>query len=419
MLQLPDDAHSTTLADAYAVAYDYQAQFVTKVADDMLNDLRAEIDRHPSQRVAFVGRDGRSLAIALSQLDMDFYQRHCTEVVLSRVLVETAVQDLEQHQGKSFPQIDGFRRAAAKVDPGASAGAVHALSDYLHDQGVPAGLPGSRVTLVDSSYKGTVQELLSAVYDKTRFDGRYAFFGESPHDAHPGSKRGYALHLESPESNGGLPLQSLPDDPALTFANQDAIGCVEETMHGPFDSPRRFVSDLVWQDGLRFQERHLDGLNPNVVSARMTDPAVREGVMHVNLLAVHDFARDAAAFRDRGGPHHEILDDGARRFRAQVRGWIARGPADPRFAEMMDAFVRRTDKSSAAGLAEHLRRGKASALEARKTWEAFGACASDADKKIFVENYGNANLATGATHGRTAERPRRGMARDGRPGREP
>ncbi len=204
---------------------------------------------------------GRSLATAVNRLDGDFYHQHCREIVLSRALVETAVQDLERNQGKTFPQLAAFRRASGKVGAADTVGAVAALTDYLHDHEEPVGVPGTRVTLVDTSYKGTVQELLSEIYPATRFAGRYAFFAESSRDPHPGTKRGYALHLRHPHSNDGLPVPSLPDDVALTFTHDDALGAIEETLHGPFGSPRRFTSGLVSQDSLRFRPDPLDGLN--------------------------------------------------------------------------------------------------------------------------------------------------------------
>ncbi len=251
-LGLDSPGEAETLRDAYQVVHDFQAPFLVKLADDMLDDLRETVANNPDgQRVVFVGRDGRSLAIAVAQLDPEFFRNHCSEVVLSRALVESAVQDLEHNQGKSFPQLLGFRGAAKKVDSADTVGAVGALTDYLHNHGVPVGMPLSRVTLVDTNYKGTVQELLTAVYPTTTFNGRYAFFAESPHDPHPGSKKGYALHLNKSESDGGIPIDALPDDVARTFAHQDAIGSIEETLHGPLSSPKRIKAGLPAQAHIR------------------------------------------------------------------------------------------------------------------------------------------------------------------------
>jgi len=44
-----------------------------------------------------------------------------------------------------------------------------------------------------------------------------------------------------------------------------------------------------------------------------------------------------------------------------------------------------------------------SATDARRVWDAYGVCASDADKTVFVDNYGNAQLAMG--EGRMGEQP--------------
>ena len=171
----------------------------------------------------------------------------------------------------------------------------------------------------------------------------------------------------------------MPDDVALTFTHDDALGAIEETLHGPFGSPRRFTSGLVSQDSLRFRPDPLDGLNPNRVSSRLRDPLVREGVMHVNLLALHQYASDVAAFRDAERPYRERLGVGAQAFVTQVRAWIRKGPVDPRFAELMDALVRRSDKKTASALAAALRHGRIPVAEARAVWDRYAQCATDGD----------------------------------------
>ncbi|TWD83993.1 hypothetical protein FB561_5164 [Kribbella amoyensis] len=218
-LSITDVREYQALCDAYSVAYEFPAPLIVRIADDMLADLRADVGASRADRIVALGRDGHSLALAMAGLDQSFFRRHISNVVLSRALVENAVQDLEHHQGLDFPQIHGYRRVAPRVDPADSVGGLRALSDYLQAHQVPVGRPGSRVTVFDTSFKGTVQELLAAVYPETAFTGRYAFLGESPHDPHPGSKVGYELHLAASETRQGRPFYVLPAENSKTFAH--------------------------------------------------------------------------------------------------------------------------------------------------------------------------------------------------------
>jgi hypothetical protein len=46
-----------------------------------------------------------------------FFARHCSEVVLSRAVVDAALQDLERNAGARFEQLEAFRSGRARVDP--------------------------------------------------------------------------------------------------------------------------------------------------------------------------------------------------------------------------------------------------------------------------------------------------------------
>ncbi|WP_308252410.1 methyltransferase domain-containing protein, partial [Pseudonocardia sp. KRD291] len=48
--------------------------------------------------------------------------------------------------------------------------------------------------MVDNSFKGTIQELLTAAYPNTAFAGRYSLRATHPADPHPETKVGYAFH---------------------------------------------------------------------------------------------------------------------------------------------------------------------------------------------------------------------------------
>lgn len=385
-LGIHDPQDIGTLRDAYIVTYEFPAPLMVRIADDMLADLRADVGSHRTDRIAALGRDGHSLAIAMARLDRQFVQRHVSNLVLSRALVENALQDLESHLGLEFPQVRGFRRVASRVDPADTIGGFRVLSDYLQAHGVPVARPGSRVTVFDTSFKGTVQELLAAVYPETTFTGRYAFLGESPYDPHPGSKKGYEVHLTTSQSRQGRPFYVLPAEESKTFAHQLAINSVEELLDGPMTSPVRIGADGPAQTGQRNEPALLVGLSQGRVSPRLRQLRVREGVKVVNLLAVADCARDVAALRDSGADYRRRLEVGARRYRDEIRAWIGDRETDPRLKEFLDSFVHRTDKQHVQLLERTLASSRVPASDHAAIWAAFDRCGSDDDKQVFVQN---------------------------------
>jgi hypothetical protein len=165
----------TAVAEAYAAFREFHGPLITSIAAQMLPDLRR--DAAAGRHVVFVGRDGHSFAAATRALDPHFFDARCHEVVLSRVVAEAALQDLEVHRGARFPEVEGFRGTRNRVGPQDVPGAFRRLTAYLRTAGIPVGRPGSAVTLVDSSFKGTVQELLTAAYPHTDFQGRSGVMG--------------------------------------------------------------------------------------------------------------------------------------------------------------------------------------------------------------------------------------------------
>ncbi|TCC17937.1 ABC transporter permease [Kribbella sindirgiensis] len=385
-LSISDAADVMTLRDAYLVAYEFPAPLMVRVADTMLADLRDDIAVRKVDRIVALGRDGHHLALAMRQLDGQFFGRHGANLVLSRILVENALQDLERHQGLAFPQLQAFRGAAGRVDPADTVGGLRMLTDYLHDEGVPVGRPGSRVTVVDTSFKGSVQELLAAVYPETEFIGRYAFYGESPDDPHPGSKKGYEVHLPAAETQHGRALDILPADESKTFAHRIALHSIEKLLNGPMSSPERIGERGPEQSGQRHDPELLRGLRPARVSARLRDPRVREGVKVVNLKAVEDLARDIAVLRDAGGNYRGWLDDWSGRYRREIRAWIGGGATDARLAEVLDSFVYRADNQQVEALQKTLDRAQVPERDRQAIWESYERCGSDSDKRVFVEN---------------------------------
>jgi hypothetical protein len=84
---------------------------VVKVANEMLTDLRVDVERDPGRKVVFPGRDGHSLAIGVGAST----PASSVGIVLRRRcrgrLWKMAVRDVEQHLGKTFPPAlgDPFR----------------------------------------------------------------------------------------------------------------------------------------------------------------------------------------------------------------------------------------------------------------------------------------------------------------------
>jgi hypothetical protein len=321
-------------------------------------------------------------------------------------LVENALQDLESHQGLDFSQVHGYRRAASRVDPADTIGGFQTLTEFLKAKQVPVDRPQSRITLFDTSFKGTVQELLAAVYPETTFNGRYAFFGESPHDPHPGSKKGYEVHLTAPETRQGKPFYVLPAEESKTFAHQLGINSIEELMDGPMTSAVRIGADGPVQTGQRNEPGLITGLSRGRISPRLRQLRVREGVKVVNLMAVSDYARQAASVRDSGRDYRLSLEAGARRYRTEIRAWIGGGETDPRLKEFLDSFVHRGDKHHAELLQRTLDKAKVSESDSVPIWDTYDRCGSDDDKRVFVQNVLNSAPGVGG--------PTEGGGRDGR-----
>ncbi len=381
-LGITDPAQRQALADTYDVARDSTAPIVVDVAARMHDDLTALVAADPSHRVVFLGRDGHSLALASRALDPEFFDGHASEVVLSRAVVEAALRDVERNDpARDLSAIDDYR-LRKKVAEEDVPGAFDRLTDYLDAAGVPVLREGG-ISLVDTSYKGTVQEMLTAAYPDPEFRGHYAFHGQSPGDPHPDAKKGYLVDL-GPEDGGGRPLTELPGDPGRTFAHQDAIGVVEETLHGTMSSPRRIDEHGPVQQPQRFEPDPLSGLNPVVVAEPFTDPAVREGAKAVSLRAVVDVAEEAAARRAGGGPWREELAASAERGRDRVRSWVAGDPdTDPRLREVLDSLVRRGDKGAVTVVESAVR--DLGPEERRRVWTEFAALPTIRERVEFAE----------------------------------
>lgn len=330
------------IADAYDLGYASFGPFITQTVADMLVDLRADVAHNPGHQVVFCGRDGHSLAVAARQLDPEFFARHCREVVLSRVSVEAAVQDLERSGSMDFSPVADYRATASRVDPATVVDAYVRLDDYLDRVGLRVGRPDSSITLVDTSFKGSVQELLSAIYPETTFTGRYMSFGAAPHDPHPGSKFGYAVHLEAHETHegSGKPFSYI-DDERLVFATNDGIAVIEDLCHGARTSAAVIGADGPEQRPGRHDSVYSFKLNPLRVDDRYVSPVVREAVTSVLLTAISDRAKDVAKAAEQGVDWRSGLAIDAATFRSQVHRWTHGQAIDPTLGRLLDSFASR------------------------------------------------------------------------------
>ncbi|WP_067465372.1 hypothetical protein [Nocardia amamiensis] len=338
--------------DVAAVAEEYLAPFITKIAVDMLPEITAAVRSTPGAAVVFQGRDGFAFGHAFAALAPEFYAAHCVPMYLSRSLVHSALCALENSTSAAFPDVEPFRQHARWS--GDFRAAWHRLTAYFLANGIPIGAPGSVVHLVDTGLKGSIQEMLAAVYPQTAFVGHLAFHAAAAADPHPGSKRGYLLHLDAVDSsNGNAVGATLPADKRLTFLHRTAILAVERLVQGSHCSPTGFgPNGKPHAPRARHDPRPLEHIDPARVSSPYDDPRLREGIRSIQITAI---CRQAAAFADRAatGPnwfdsveHSVCYVDLARRsdaFVDQVRAWVSGDSAcDDRLRTILDAFVPRT-----------------------------------------------------------------------------
>lgn len=420
--QLLDPDERRAVEDTYRAVAEHSGPALTVITDDMLAGIRDQAQRRGEQVVVFVGRDGFPLAAAARGLDPDFVAERTRTVALSRVVLEHALRDLEAHTDRDLGLPAAFRLGSA-ADP-QRGGSYRHLTRYLHANGVPVGREGSAVALVDTSYKGTSQEMLAAAYPATEFTGHYAFFGAHPEDPHPGSKTGYALHRD-PDPGRGFPVASTDLAGSALWAHFDAIAAIEDLHHGALAKPHQWAEGAPEQRGMRTDDLELRDLNPARLAAGFTDPTAREAAHDAALLAVGDVAAGAGRRRRSGDPQWRgELDVAAAGFAEQLRSWIAhsdpnaRGGVDPRLGRVLDAFAHRLDRDAVhrvdAALTERgIDRGDP---RARELWREL-AVAAPAERERIVLTARDAQTwdAGSGTAGREATEPHTtGRATSGR-----
>jgi hypothetical protein len=386
------------ISSTYRAARRFLAPLMVKTALDMLPALQAAVADDPDTRIVFAGRDSFTLGYVVSIIDSEFHQAHCRNLYLTRSIIDAAMTDLER-AGRRFPAVEGFRKRSPEP-PGTPA--WQELRRYLALNELDLDGATGRVILVDTGYKGSIQEMLAAAYPDVRFHGLYVFHAASGDDPHPGSKRGYILHLDAEAGHGGRALRgALPEDPALTFAHHEAIVAVEELLQGSQLSPRRL--DPAGRPRLlraRRSENHFEGLSPARISAEFCGAAFREAVLSFNVVSVSNLARVIAEKFDARAPgwHSSVqhtdwyaeLVDGVEALRTQLRMWISpdvgsRVGIDPELLAMLDSFVHRTDQHLVHELDALLLRADIHPDRQGWAWQEFDRCGSTEAKQRFVE----------------------------------
>ncbi len=341
----------TTLVRTYNLVQRHLAPFVLKIVIDMIPNLVRAVTENPKTKIVFLGRDGFIFGFVLAELLPNLFALHGVSMYLPRPLVNDALHDMEVYENKHFSQIEMFRkRPRVPADP---AGALQRLTTYFEQCGVRVEASGLDVCVVDSGLKGSIQEMLAAAYPDVDFSGHYAFFAASPHDPHPGTKRGYMLHLDG-NHGGGLALRAgLPEDPALTFLHHQAIVAIEGLISGSKNSPTTFNrSGRPRAQRRRHDDSAIHGINPVLIAPEYTDPLVREAILAMNIVAIIHYTRTLLPTVTMAGlnwyddasdtPWYAELVQRSDVFRDQIRAWVGRSPnTDPEIARVLDAFIPR------------------------------------------------------------------------------
>jgi hypothetical protein len=314
---LTDPAGLAAVAEAYEVVRDHIAPMVVSVAMDMLVDFRQQVAANPDHKIVFVGRDGDALAMVVRELDPTFFAESCRQVTIPRSMAMLAILDAESVRGGQLIP-DDFRWDFRREDPDPTEG-FQRLERHLLSNGVPVRA-GSSITIVDSSFKGTVQEVLAALYPGIAFQGAYIWHGPSPADPHPNTKQGYLQHV----TDGGK-------------GNIWETVAYEYSMRGSLSSPTGYSADgTPIQVPIR-DDAPYAGIERRAIASEYRDPTVRDAIMDANRHAAVDYARHVAGQRD---PRAE-LESGVQAFRDGTRSWRHdRQPvAPPRFLRYLDSFV--------------------------------------------------------------------------------
>ncbi|QQQ75473.1 hypothetical protein IOD16_30955 [Saccharothrix sp. 6-C] len=374
-LGVHDTADQQAVDTAWDTVYRYFGPFITKVAVDMLADLREFQEAASGRRLRaiFVGRDALALSYAIHQLDPAFHHFFCRELApVSRAVTHEAIKDAERWWPQRLDAVQGYRYRKPQVQRSRTAEPANwdEMLEYLQIDNIYLD-PKDAVddfVVIDTGYKGSIQEMLAAAYPQVTFRGLYVFHAATSSARSP--KKGYVLDLDAKRGfNGAAITRRVVDDPTLTFAHHDGIVAVEEMLSGGLDS-------VVAADPL-------EGISPRRIDAKFRSRQVRYAVFTVSQLAVADYAADIRRLARRSGYWYEALSNAASALPRQVHAWLTRSEMDEDLRLLLDSFVRRADKTLVATLADHLRASGRDDVE--DIWRMFDECRTMRAKESMVE----------------------------------
>ncbi|WP_433194479.1 hypothetical protein ACQP1G_37875 [Nocardia sp. CA-107356] len=391
------DADRATVSKAFDAVRSHLAPAIVHATSRILEDCKELITKRPDTVVVFLGRDAHTMALAAQELDPERFARHCAEAPISRCLADSLVQDLETNADKSFPEIDNFRDARDDVDPDQIPGSRATMTRFLESRGIPVGIPGANIVLVDTSFKGSVQSLLSVTYPDVNFQGKYLAFSEAERDPHAASKQGYLLH-QAVDGTVVSHDDAIPADLAATLSDKDTVLAIEQSLRGPYSKAERFGPD--WTPEQHFEAPPTDQINPLDVSPDYLENNARLAVMDANQMAVGDYAREIAQRRSAGQDVRAELAAAAEAGLRQVRSWATRSltDTDPDLAEMMNSIVRRSDKHIVGALHGAIEASGLDPPRARDEWRRYQQLESLDAKQAFLTEFHRTNPARGAEH---------------------
>ena len=377
-----------SLLIAYESSRRYLAPMLTKAGVDMLPTLRRITAKDRHAHVIFLGRDGFSVGHVIAALDPLLYGMHGTMVHLPRAAADAAVHQADLWFHDDLRKAESFRKDGTHRHPDAERNGWSALLGLLEQHNVYIDGDRREYVLIDSGYRGSIQEMMAAAYPTVRFYGCYLFFSASPDDPHPGSKKGFVAHFDATSGLGGLGIRDrVIDDQELTFAHHDAVAAVEELLRGTS------LDTLITADGPQGDCRHLEpleGLNPLLVAHEYHEPLFREATLAIMLRATNQYA---AEVRDRQASEpdtwYAALSDDATRLRPQLHAWLTRRPMDRALKRLLDSFVRRADKNLVGQLASLTRSKSISHKSHFALWSEFDRCNGLDAKVEFVRNAAN------------------------------
>ncbi|UGQ12266.1 hypothetical protein LO772_01235 [Yinghuangia sp. ASG 101] len=298
------------------------APFNTWLAAGILRDLRREVARDRSVRIAFVARDGHVLAAAVRGLDPELFDRYCTEIRVSRKALEPLWKDAA---GGELPLDEkAFRGYKGSFSAETAAGAVGHARAYLRERGLPVDSPGARVVLVDNGLRGSIGEVFHLVFGWDTFSHLGVASVPARHPR-PDRIKGHLVHA-GPDAWRGQ-IDYLPDEWSRTFLSSYVMRIWETFTSGPLKTV-----DHIGPDG-PVAGREATWVKPRI-PRRWANPRAVLALRTSVLLAAHTHA--VAQRSRRLGKVMRRNRPGRDRFVADMRRLVRGDPTlDSEYADMM------------------------------------------------------------------------------------